>query len=272
MSSCFATASHHHYPAGNGHGLVLHPLVPVIAQPSLVVSNKFSNRGTSVKHTECSHNTTEASEKNLWSSSQVENNFEAIVPDGAIVAIQDANQHMYFTIDGEENSFRIGGAIHYSLAGERHLFRDYTLYTGDLGTTYLVFKAFQVIKHLDDLNLCLKIVKACDSASAKFSRVTFICRCAGVCAFGVVIAKHVGDERLVDYYLRQFKEIKLPHDFPCEDDAQVRPKNDKQKNTQDLKKKDENKPNVFCGGYYSVNLQPKANNPFVNNVEVDFGI
>lgn len=57
-----------------------------------------------------------------------------------------------------------------------------------------------------------------------------------------------------------------------QDDAQVRPKNDKQKNTQDLKKKDENKPNVFCGGYYSVNLQPKANNPFVNNVEVDFGI
>lgn len=94
--------------------------------------------------------------------------------------------------------------------------KDYTLYTGDLGTTYLVFKAFQVIKHLDDLNLCLKIVKACDSASAKSSRVTFICRCAGVCAFGVVIAKHVGDERLVDYYLRQFKEIKLPHDFPCE--------------------------------------------------------
>ncbi|KAI5396240.1 hypothetical protein KIW84_062446 [Lathyrus oleraceus] len=149
---------------------------------------------------------------------------------------------------------------------------NYTLYTGDLGTTYLVFKAFQVIQHLDDLNLCLKIVKACDSASAKSNRVTFICRCAGVCAFGVVIAKHVGDERLVDYYLRQFKEIKLPHDFPCEDDAQVRPKNDKQKNTQDLKKKDENKPNVFCGGYYSVNLQPKANNPFVNNVEVDFGI
>lgn len=46
--------------------------------------------------------------------------------------------------------------------------------------------------------------------------VTFICRCAGVCAFGVVIAKHVGDERLVNYYLRQFKEIELPHDFPYE--------------------------------------------------------
>ncbi|KAI5439742.1 hypothetical protein KIW84_025207 [Lathyrus oleraceus] len=43
MSSCFATASHHHYPAGNGYGLVLHPLVPVIEQPSLVITNKFSN-------------------------------------------------------------------------------------------------------------------------------------------------------------------------------------------------------------------------------------
>lgn len=30
---------------------------------------------------------------------------------------------MYFTVDGEENSFSIGGAIHYSLAGERALFR-----------------------------------------------------------------------------------------------------------------------------------------------------
>jgi hypothetical protein len=42
---------------------------------------------------------------------------------GAIVAIQDANQHMYFTVEGEDNSFSIGGAIHYSLAGERALFR-----------------------------------------------------------------------------------------------------------------------------------------------------
>jgi len=30
---------------------------------------------------------------------------------------------MYFTVDGEENSFSIGGAIHYSLAGEKALFR-----------------------------------------------------------------------------------------------------------------------------------------------------
>lgn len=43
--------------------------------------------------------------------------------------------------------------------------KDYTLYTGVLGTAYLVFKAYEVTKNLDDLNLCLKIVEACDSAS-----------------------------------------------------------------------------------------------------------
>lgn len=40
-----------------------------------------------------------------------------------------------------------------------------------------------------------------------FSRVTFICGRAGVCALGAVIAKHAGDERLLDYYLKQFKEV-----------------------------------------------------------------
>ncbi|XP_028760435.1 uncharacterized protein LOC114719142 isoform X2 [Neltuma alba] len=51
------------------------------------------------------------------------NNLEAIVPDGAIVAIQDVAQHMYFTVKGEERNLSIGGAIHYSLEGERALFR-----------------------------------------------------------------------------------------------------------------------------------------------------
>ena len=46
----------------------------------------------------------------------------------------------------------------------RHM-RDYTLYTGILGTAYLVFKAYQVTENRSDLNLCSEIVKACDSAS-----------------------------------------------------------------------------------------------------------
>lgn len=30
---------------------------------------------------------------------------------------------MYFTVEGEEKTFRVGGVIHYSLVGERALFR-----------------------------------------------------------------------------------------------------------------------------------------------------
>lgn len=39
------------------------------------------------------------------------------------------------------------------------------------------------------------------------SRVTFLCGRAGVCALGAVIAKNTGDERLLNYYLGQFKEV-----------------------------------------------------------------
>ncbi|QHO47810.1 Vacuolar protein sorting-associated proteinb [Arachis hypogaea] len=67
---------------------------------------------------------TRASERNHWSTSHnADNSLEAMIPDGAVVAIQDINQHMYFTVEGEENSFSIGGVIHYSLVGERALFR-----------------------------------------------------------------------------------------------------------------------------------------------------
>ncbi|TXG67056.1 hypothetical protein EZV62_008331 [Acer yangbiense] len=47
-------------------------------------------------------------------------------------------------------------------------------------------------------------------------RVTFICGRAGVCALGAVLAKHAGDERLLNHYLTQFKEIKLASDLPNE--------------------------------------------------------
>ncbi|QCE05628.1 Vacuolar protein sorting-associated protein 13 [Vigna unguiculata] len=71
-----------------------------------------------------SQNTIKKLEKNDWSySHEVDNCLEAMIPDGAIVAIQDVNQHMYFTVEGEEKTFRVGGVIHYSLVGERALFR-----------------------------------------------------------------------------------------------------------------------------------------------------
>ncbi|PIA55552.1 hypothetical protein AQUCO_00700091v1 [Aquilegia coerulea] len=58
------------------------------------------------------------------SRSQGHNNVsEDKVPDGAIVAIQDLHQHTYFAVDGLENIYRVIGAIHYSLVGEKALFR-----------------------------------------------------------------------------------------------------------------------------------------------------
>lgn len=42
---------------------------------------------------------------------------------GAIVAILDVHQHMYFTVESGENKYNLVGAVHYSLVGERALFR-----------------------------------------------------------------------------------------------------------------------------------------------------
>lgn len=42
---------------------------------------------------------------------------------------------------------------------------DFTLYSGALGTAFLLFKSFLVTKNGNDLSLCSEIVKACDSAS-----------------------------------------------------------------------------------------------------------
>lgn len=102
----------------------------------------------------------------------------------------------------------------WGMSGKR--VKDYSLYTGALGTAFLLFKAYQVTKNQNDLNLCSDIIKACDSVSRDSGRVTFICGRAGVCALGAVAAKHAGDGRLLDHYLAQFKEIKLPSDLPYE--------------------------------------------------------
>lgn len=42
---------------------------------------------------------------------------------------------------------------------------DFSLYSGALGTAFLLFKSFQVTKDEKDLSLCSEIVKACDSSS-----------------------------------------------------------------------------------------------------------
>lgn len=93
---------------------------------------------------------------------------------------------------------------------------DFTLYAGTLGISFLLFKAYRVTKNENDLSLCLEIVKACDSASLPSRDVTFLCGRAGVCALGAVVAKHAGDQQLLDYYLTQFKKIKLSRGLPDE--------------------------------------------------------
>ncbi|KAF5741502.1 GCR2-like 2 isoform 1 [Tripterygium wilfordii] len=102
----------------------------------------------------------------------------------------------------------------WGLGGQR--VRDFTLYCGTLGTAFLLFKSYQVTNNMNDLTLCLEIVKACDSASVSSRDVTFICGRAGVCALGAVAGKHAGEGQLVDHYLSQFKAIKLSRNLPDE--------------------------------------------------------
>ncbi|KAJ4788105.1 hypothetical protein LUZ62_039351 [Rhynchospora pubera] len=45
------------------------------------------------------------------------------IPDGAIVAIMDLDQHMYMAIEAVESKFFVVGVLHYSIAGERALFK-----------------------------------------------------------------------------------------------------------------------------------------------------
>ncbi|XP_059660953.1 lanC-like protein GCL2 [Cornus florida] len=94
--------------------------------------------------------------------------------------------------------------------------QDFTLYSGTLGTAFLLFKAYQLTNNKNDLNLCSEIVRACDSASLRSRDVTFLCGRASVCALGAFAAKHTGDDQMLNYYLTQFKEIKLHKDLSSE--------------------------------------------------------
>nr|CAB3494296.1 unnamed protein product [Digitaria exilis] len=93
---------------------------------------------------------------------------------------------------------------------------DYTLYTGALGTAFLLFKSFQVTGDRGDLALAADIVHACDDASRGLPFLTFICGRAGVCALGAVIAKHCDDQLRVTQYLSCFDEITITEKVPNE--------------------------------------------------------
>lgn len=50
-------------------------------------------------------------------------NIISVLLAGTIVSIKDVDQHMYVAVDRAESGYNLVGAIHYSLVGERALFR-----------------------------------------------------------------------------------------------------------------------------------------------------
>ncbi|XP_055824058.1 lanC-like protein GCR2 [Solanum dulcamara] len=90
---------------------------------------------------------------------------------------------------------------------------DYRLYTGTLGTAYLLFKSYQITRNNDDLALCSNIIQACDAACDGSGPPTFIGGHAGIYALGAVVAKNNADDQLCQKFLTKFKEIKLPIDL-----------------------------------------------------------
>ncbi|XP_060196085.1 uncharacterized protein LOC132625246 isoform X2 [Lycium barbarum] len=58
-----------------------------------------------------------------YSRSLDERSLDEMVPDGTIVSIKDIDQHMYVAVDNAESGYNLVGAIHYSLVGEKALFR-----------------------------------------------------------------------------------------------------------------------------------------------------
>ncbi|KAK4769897.1 hypothetical protein SAY87_030429 [Trapa incisa] len=102
----------------------------------------------------------------------------------------------------------------WELTGQR--VNDFTLYTGLLGTAFLLFRAYQIMKNPKDLTLCSQIVKGCDFASHNSRNVTFICGKAGVYALGAVVSKELADAESLNYYLNQFRMIRLSSNLPDE--------------------------------------------------------
>ncbi|KAI3502216.1 hypothetical protein L1887_30248 [Cichorium endivia] len=94
--------------------------------------------------------------------------------------------------------------------------QDFTVYAGTMGTAFLLLKSFQVTGNKNDLNLCSQIIKNCDSASKHSRDITFLCGRAGVCALGAVVAKNQENTQMLEYYLTQFKWIKVNEDHPDE--------------------------------------------------------
>lgn len=52
--------------------------------------------------------------------------------------------------------------------------RDFSLYTGALGTAFLLFKAYQITEQKNDLSLCSDFIRFYDSASQGSGMLTFL--------------------------------------------------------------------------------------------------
>ncbi|RAL40781.1 hypothetical protein DM860_008479 [Cuscuta australis] len=62
-------------------------------------------------------------QRSLASGQEFAESMDHDIPDGTIVAIEDVSQHMFIAVNRAESSYTLVGEIHYSLAGERALFR-----------------------------------------------------------------------------------------------------------------------------------------------------
>ncbi|XP_057453061.1 lanC-like protein GCL2 [Lotus japonicus] len=131
----------------------------------------------------------------------------------ALYLVHDAPLSEYFKRAAHELKLTIVAQT-FGLSGELEVeVKDYTLYSGLLGTAFLLFKSYQVTGNAADLVHCSQIVKACDNASLRSRDVTFLSGRAGVCALGAVAALHSGNERLMEYYMLQFQKIEVPNDY-----------------------------------------------------------
>ncbi|TYH44733.1 hypothetical protein ES332_D11G215800v1 [Gossypium tomentosum] len=89
-----------------------------LSELEMILSMVSSFSGLSLKGS-----TGQSVQRNWSYNTPDDNDFEARIPNGAIVAIQDVHQHLYFTVEGGENKYAVGGSVHYSFVGERALFR-----------------------------------------------------------------------------------------------------------------------------------------------------
>ncbi|KAJ8764509.1 hypothetical protein K2173_006249 [Erythroxylum novogranatense] len=84
---------------------------------TLMISSILSSLSTVSNNNE----STNELKENHWNNG--EGAVEDMVPDGAIVAIQDVYQHMYYAVQEGQNKHGVVGVIHYSLVGKEAFFK-----------------------------------------------------------------------------------------------------------------------------------------------------